>query len=65
MNTFNNTIYATSTEKLIEDLKTKIWLAFSRCHISNKILLNSIDIIEQELVRRGYSWAEVEALEVQ
>ena len=64
MNTFNNTIYATSTENLIEDLKTKMWLAFDRGYIANETLLNSIDIIECELVNRGYSWAEVEALEI-
>lgn len=64
MNTFNNTYKATSTENLIEDLKTKMWLAFSRCHINNYILLDQIDLIETELVSRGFSWAEVKALEI-
>ena len=64
MNTFNNTYKATSTENLIEDLKSKMRLAFERGYIADKTLLNSIDIIECELVSRGFSWAEVEALEI-
>lgn len=61
--TINTTYKSTTTSNLIEDLKNKMFLAFERGYLPNEVLLRTIDMIECELVSRGYSWEQIEALE--
>lgn len=62
-NTINTTYKSTTTSNLIEDLKNKMFLAFDRGYLPNEVLLRTIDMIECELVSRGYSWEQIESLE--
>lgn len=63
-NEMRTTYKQTSTAELVESLKIKMALAFERGYLGKEILMNSIDKIENELVARGYSWEQIEALEV-
>ena len=61
MNEIRTTYKQTSTAELLETLKTKMWLAFERGHLA--AVVDEIDRIETELVSRGYTWKQIEALE--
>lgn len=61
MNEIKTTYKQTSTEELLESLKNKMWLAFERGYLVTAV--DEIDRIETELVSRGYTWKQIEAIE--
>lgn len=61
MKHLRTTYKQTTTQELLDDLKTKMWLAFERGYITD--VIDSIDCIETELVSRGFTWEQIEALE--
>lgn len=61
MNVIRTTYKQTSTDELLESLKTKMWLANERRYL--EAVIDEIDRIETELVSRGYTWEQIEALE--
>lgn len=61
MNVIRTTYKQTSTDELLETLKIKMWLAFERGYLV--AVIGEIDRIETELVSRGYTWEQIEALE--
>lgn len=61
MNVIRTTYKQTSTDELLESLKIKMWLAFERGYLA--AVIGEIDRIETELVSRGYTWEQIEALE--
>lgn len=61
MNAIRTTYKQTSTDELLETLKIKMWLAFERGYLA--AVIGEIDRIETELVSRGYTWEQIEALE--
>lgn len=62
MSTIRTTYKQTTTTELIEHLKTKMWLAFERGYLAE--VIGDIDRLETELVSRGYTWEQIEALEL-
>lgn len=61
MNQLRTTYKQTTTQELLDDLKIKMSLAFERGHLTD--VIDSIDCIEIELVSRGFTWEQIEALE--
>ena len=62
-NEMRTTYKQTSTAELVESLKIKMALSFESGYLGNQVLMESIDKIECELVSRGYTWEQIEALE--
>lgn len=62
MITIRTTYKQTSSAELIETLKTKMWLAFERGYLAE--VIGDIDRLEAELFSRGYTWEQIEALEL-
>lgn len=60
MNVIRTTYKQTSTEELLESLKIKMWLAFERGYL--EAVIDEIDRILTELVSRGYTFEQIEAL---
>lgn len=62
MTNLRTTYKQTTTQELIDDLKIKMSLAFQRGYLTN--IIDDIDHIETELVSRGFTWEQIEALEI-
>lgn len=62
MTTIRTTYKQTTTTELIDTLKTKMWLGFERGYLAE--VIGDIDRLETELVSRGYTWEQIEALEL-
>lgn len=62
MITIRTTYKQTTTTELIDTLKTKMWLAFERGYLAE--VIGDIDSLETELFSRGYTWEQIEALEL-
>ena len=61
MTNLRTTYKQTTIQELINDLKIKMGLAFERGYLTN--VIDDIDRIETELVSRGFTWEQIEALE--
>lgn len=61
MTNLRTTYKQTTTQELIDDLKIKMSLAFEQGYLTN--VIDDIDRIETELVSRGFTWEQIEALE--
>ena len=62
MTTIRTTYKQTTTTELIDTLKTKMWLAFKRGYLAE--VIGDINRLETELFSRGYTWEQIEALEL-
>lgn len=62
MTTIRTTYKQTTTTELIDTLRTKMWLAFERGYLAE--VIGDIDRLETELFSRGYTWEQIEALEL-
>lgn len=60
-NTIKTTYKQTSTDELISSLKIKNELFFKHPRAAN-LIISEIDKIQCELVSRGFTWEQVEAL---
>jgi hypothetical protein len=62
MTNLRTTYKQTTTQELIDYLKIKMNFAFERGYLTN--VIDDIDCIETELVSRGFTWEQIETLEI-